>query len=113
MIDQRVRKLTPEFATYTISKAGLWALTQTAAQAGAACPGQCDRPRPDRDRHAAVGGAFRRPARRDDPEARLQPREIRVALRFILASPGLTGQLLCVDGGQHLGWKTPDIVGVE
>ena len=26
MIDQRVRKLTPEFMTYTIAKMGLWAL---------------------------------------------------------------------------------------
>lgn len=33
MIDQRVRKLTPEFMTYTIAKMGLWAFTQTAAQA--------------------------------------------------------------------------------
>ena len=32
IIDQRVRKLTPEFATYTIAKMGLWALTRTAAQ---------------------------------------------------------------------------------
>jgi NAD(P)-dependent dehydrogenase (short-subunit alcohol dehydrogenase family) len=33
MIDQRVRKLTPEFMTYTIAKMGLWALTRTSAQA--------------------------------------------------------------------------------
>jgi NAD(P)-dependent dehydrogenase (short-subunit alcohol dehydrogenase family) len=33
MIDQRVRKLTPEFMSYTIAKMGLWALTRTSAQA--------------------------------------------------------------------------------
>ena len=39
--------------------------------------------------------------------------EIVTALRFILDSPGLTGQLLCVDGGQHLAWQTPDVLGLE
>ncbi|MGB1235901.1 MAG: SDR family oxidoreductase, partial [Planktomarina sp.] len=33
MVDQRVQKLTPEFMTYTLAKMGLWALTQTSAQA--------------------------------------------------------------------------------
>jgi NAD(P)-dependent dehydrogenase (short-subunit alcohol dehydrogenase family) len=41
------------------------------------------------------------------------PAEICAAMRFILESPGLTGQLLCMDGGQHLAWKTPDVLGVE
>ncbi|MEL6793952.1 MAG: short-chain dehydrogenase, partial [Pseudomonadota bacterium] len=34
-------------------------------------------------------------------------------LRFILASPSFTGQMLAIDGGQHLAWETPDVVGVE
>lgn len=114
MIDQRVRKLTPEFATYTISKAALWALTQTAAQGlaphvrvNAIGPG----PTVIGTRQSAGHFAAQRAGtilRRGS-----NPAEIRLALRFILQSPGLTGQLLCVDGGQHLGWKTPDIVGVE
>jgi NAD(P)-dependent dehydrogenase (short-subunit alcohol dehydrogenase family) len=33
IIDQRVWRLTPEFFSYTISKAGLWTATQTLAQA--------------------------------------------------------------------------------
>ncbi|CAN0602253.1 unnamed protein product, partial [Ectocarpus sp. 12 AP-2014] len=33
MVDQRVRKLTPFFMSYTVAKMGLWALTQTSAQA--------------------------------------------------------------------------------
>jgi NAD(P)-dependent dehydrogenase (short-subunit alcohol dehydrogenase family) len=41
------------------------------------------------------------------------PAEICAALRFILDAPGLTGQLLCIDGGQHLAWQTPDVLGVE
>ncbi len=39
--------------------------------------------------------------------------EICKALDFILEIKGLTGQLLCMDGGQHLAWETPDVLGVE
>ena len=35
------------------------------------------------------------------------------ALDYLLAARAVTGQLLCVDGGQHLGWQTPDVLGVE
>lgn len=41
------------------------------------------------------------------------PEEIADALAFILRMPGLTGQVLCIDGGQHLAWETPDVLGVE
>ncbi|SPF79760.1 SDR family oxidoreductase [Pseudoprimorskyibacter insulae] len=114
MIDQRVRKLTPEFMTYTIAKMGLWAFTQTAAQGLA-----------PRVRVNAIGpGPTLRGGRQtEDHFARQRastvlqrgsnPADIVAALGFFLDSPGVTGQLLCVDGGQHLGWKTPDILGVE
>ena len=114
MVDQRVRKLTPEFATYTIAKMGLWALTRTAAQGLA-----------PHVRVNAIGPGPTLIAARQSPghfagqrvntvlERGSNPEEIRTALRFLLDSPGFTGQLLCVDGGQHLGWKTPDIRGLE
>ena len=41
------------------------------------------------------------------------PDEIAAALGFILDAPGLTGQVICIDGGQHLAWRTPDVLGVE
>jgi NAD(P)-dependent dehydrogenase (short-subunit alcohol dehydrogenase family) len=41
------------------------------------------------------------------------PDEIVSALRYLVAAPSVTGQILCVDGGQHLGWRTPDILGRE
>ena len=41
------------------------------------------------------------------------PADIVRALEYFLDAPAVTGQLLCVDGGQHLGWRTPDIQGVE
>jgi NAD(P)-dependent dehydrogenase (short-subunit alcohol dehydrogenase family) len=41
------------------------------------------------------------------------PADITAALGYFLDAPGITGQLLCVDGGQHLAWETPDVLGVE
>lgn len=114
MIDQRVRKLTPEFMSYTLAKMGLWALTQTAAQALA-----------PQIRVNAIGpGPTLQGARQSDSHFANQrdatilkrgsnPVDITAAMAFILDSPSLTGQLLCIDGGQHLGWQTPDVLGVE
>lgn len=114
MIDQRVRKLTPEFTTYTIAKAALWTLTQTAAQAlapnirvNAIGPGPTlQGGRQDADKFARQREAtlLNRGANPDD---------IRGALGYFLHSRAVTGQLLCIDGGQHLAWETPDVVGVE
>ncbi len=114
MIDQRVQKLTPEFMTYTLAKMGLWALTRTAAQALA----------PSIRVNAIGPGPTLQGARQSlDHFARQRsntvlgrganPADITAALGFFMDSPGVTGQLICVDGGQHLGWKTPDILGVE
>ena len=41
------------------------------------------------------------------------PSDITHALGYFLDAPAVTGQLLCIDGGQHLGWQTPDVLGVE
>lgn len=114
MIDQRVRKLTPEFMTYTIAKMGLWAFTQTAAQGLAPYV-----------RVNAIGpGPTLQGARQSRDHFKLQrentilkrganPSDITAALGYFLDAPAVTGQLLCVDGGQHLGWQTPDVLGVE
>lgn len=112
MIDQRVRKLTPEFMTYTISKLGLWTLTQTSAQAlaprirvNAIGPGPTligARQSEDHFARQRAGTVLGRGADAGD---------IVAALDYFLNAPAVTGQLLCVDGGQHLGWKTPDVIG--
>jgi NAD(P)-dependent dehydrogenase (short-subunit alcohol dehydrogenase family) len=114
MIDQRVRKLTPEFMTYTLAKTGLWALTQTTAQAlapqirvNAIGPGPTLQGSRQSDTHFADqrrNTVLRRGA---------NPTDITAALGYFLDAPSVTGQLLCVDGGQHLGWQTPDVLGVE
>lgn len=114
MVDQRVLKLTPEFATYTIAKMGLWALTRTAAQGlaphvrvNAIGPGPTMKGLRQSEAHFAGQRAATILGRGSGPE------EIAAAMAFILDSPGLTGQILCIDGGQHLGWRTPDVLGVE
>lgn len=114
IIDQRVRKLTPEFATYTIAKMGLWALTRTAAQAlapairvNAIGPGPTIRGTRQSPEHFAAQRAA------TVLERGANPAEICAALRYLIDAPGVTGQLICVDGGQHLGWQTPDVLGVE
>lgn len=114
MVDQRVRKLTPEFMTYTLAKMGLWALTQTSARAlapairvNAIGPG----PTLQGGRQSAEHFAKQRAA--TVLERGSNPADIVAALGYFLDSPAVTGQLLCVDGGQHLAWETPDVVGVE
>ncbi|MBY6202606.1 SDR family oxidoreductase [Maritalea mobilis] len=114
MIDQRVRKLTPEFMTYTIAKMGLWAFTRTAAQAlaphvrvNAIGPGPTMQGARQSDEHFANQRAATVLERGADPQA------ICEALRYFLSARAVTGQLICVDGGQHLAWKTPDVLGVE
>jgi NAD(P)-dependent dehydrogenase (short-subunit alcohol dehydrogenase family) len=114
MVDQRVQKLTPEFMTYTLAKMGLWALTQTSAQAlapairvNAIGPGPTMIGARQTPQHFATQRAntiLKRGA---------NPADITAALGYFLDAPAVTGQLLCVDGGQHLGWKTADIIGVE
>lgn len=114
MIDQRVHKLTPEFMSYTIAKMGLWALTRTAAQAlaphvrvNAIGPG----PTLQGARQTAAHFARQRAATILKRGA--DTKGICDALRYFLEARAVTGQLICVDGGQHLGWETPDVLGVE
>ena len=105
LLDQRVWSLTPYFVSYTLSKAGLWTLTQTMALAlaprirvngigpGPALPS----PRQSAEEFATQCATM--PLRRGT-----SPQEIATALRFILSAPAVTGQMIALDGGQHLGW---------
>ena len=114
MVDQRVLKPTPEFMTYSLAKAGLWWLTRTMAQALA----------PDIRVNAIGPGPTLRGGRQSESHFARQraatilqrgagPEDVCAALGYLLDAPSVTGQLLCVDGGQHLGWQTPDVLGVE
>ena len=114
MVDQRVLKLTPEFMTYTIAKMGLWAMTQTTARAlapsirvNAIGPGPTLQGSRQSSEHFAAQRAATILGRGANPS------DITAALGYFLDSPAITGQLLCVDGGQHLAWETADVLGVE
>jgi NAD(P)-dependent dehydrogenase (short-subunit alcohol dehydrogenase family) len=114
MVDQRVLKPTPEFMTYSLAKAGLWSLTRTTAQAlapdirvNAIGPG----PTMQGARQTAAHFAAQRSATILQRGA--NPADVTAALGYFLDAPSVTGQLICVDGGQHLGWKTPDVIGTE
>lgn len=114
MIDQRVRKLTPEFMTYTLAKMGLWAMTQTTARALApAIRVNGIGPGPTLQGGRQSAQHFEEQRKNTVLERGSNPADITAALGYFLDAPAVTGQLLCVDGGQHLGWETPDVIGVE
>lgn len=111
LIDQRVFKLTPEHFSYTLAKSALLAATRTMAQALAPAI-----------RVNGIGPGPTLPNVADGPEGMAQeaagvplgravdPREIAEAVLFLVRARAVTGQMLAVDSGQHIGWRTPDIV---
>ena len=108
ILDQRVENLTPYFTSYTLSKSALWTLTKTTAAALA-----------PNIRVNAIGPGPTLPSIRQsklqfDKQVALTPLAVQVDLeeicntvRFILATGSMTGQLLSIDSGQHLGWAQP------
>lgn len=108
IVDERVWNLTPHFVSYTVSKAGLWTLTQTLALALA-----------PRIRVNAIGPGPVLPSPRQSDESFTRqfratplarpatPEEIAAAVRFLLETPSITGQMIALDSGQHLGWTFP------
>ena len=113
LIDQRVWRLTPMFFSYTLAKSALWTATQTLAQALAPRIRVCGiGPGPTLANERQTPADFRR-----QTDAVLLKRgpdlnEIAGAVRFIIETRSYTGQMLALDGGQHLAWETPDVVGV-
>ncbi len=114
IIDQRVLKPTPQFISYSLCKAGLYWLTTTLAQALG----------PDiRVNAVGPGPTLRNPRQSEEDFARqrdatilkhgAEPTDIAPAVRYLLGADAVTGQMLAVDGGQHLIWQTPDVQGPE
>jgi NAD(P)-dependent dehydrogenase (short-subunit alcohol dehydrogenase family) len=114
LLDQRLLKPTPQFLSYSTSKAGLAWLTVTLAQALA----------PRIRVNAVAPGPTLRNVRQSEVDFRRQqeatllgrgatPEEIAAAVRYLLEARGITGQTIAVDGGQHLLWQTPDITKTE
>jgi NAD(P)-dependent dehydrogenase (short-subunit alcohol dehydrogenase family) len=106
MLDQRVWSLTPHFVSYSVSKAGLWALTQQLALALA-----------PRIRVVGIGPGpalpsakqtetqFARQCARTPLRRGTSPEEVAYAVVALLHMPAVTGQMLALDGGQHLDWS--------
>lgn len=111
ILDQRVWRPNPQFFSYSLSKAALWHATQTMAQALA-----------PRIRVNAIGpgptlasvhqkpGEFEMEASATLLGRAVTPAAIAAALRYLIDATAVTGQMIAVDSGQHLAWRTPDII---
>lgn len=111
IVDQRVWKLTPQYYSYTLSKAALLTATTTMAQTLA-----------PRLRVNAVGPGPTFPNPHDGEDGlmleagntllrrRVMAQEIAETVLYLARAESVTGQMIAVDAGQHLAWRTPDIV---
>jgi len=112
LLDQRVLKPNPQFFSYAVSKSALWTATRMAAQALA-----------PRIRVNGIGPGptlasvhqshddFAREAAATPLQKPVDPDQIARALRYLIDAHAVTGQMIAVDAGQHLAWRTPDIAG--
>lgn len=113
IIDQRVWKLNPKFISYTLSKAALWTATQTMAQALAP--------------HIRVNAIGPGPTMQGERQERIDFEqqvdglllkrgpdlaEFGNTIRYLWQTRSITGQMIALDGGQHLAWETPDVTGM-
>ncbi len=113
LVDQRVLRANPRHFSYTLAKSALWTATRTMAQAfadrgvrvNAVGPGPV-LPNPHEGdagfSHEVDGVPLRRA---------VHPDEVAAAVLYLAEARGVTGQMIAVDAGQHLGWRTPDVVG--
>ena len=110
IIDQRVLKPTPQFLSYSISKAGLYWLTTTLAQGmGPRIRVNAVGPGPTLKNPRQADSDFNRQRDATILKHGADPADIGGAVRYLLEAEAVTGQMLAVDGGQHLIWQTPDV----
>lgn len=113
MIDQRVWRPNPNFFSYALSKATLWNATRTLAQAlapkvrvNAIGPGPAIRSerQSEADFARQIDGLLLKRGPGMD--------EFGATVRYFYDNPSITGQMIALDGGQHLAWETPDVAGI-
>ena len=111
LLDQRVLKPTPQFFSYALAKAALWEATRMMAQ------GLAPRirvngigPGPTLPSAHQSAADFAAEAANIPLQRRATPDEIAQALTYLIDARSVTGQMIAVDGGQHLSWRTPDII---
>ena len=108
ILDQRVWNLTPHFLSYTLIKTGLWTLTQTLALALAPrIRVNGIGPGPTLKNERQTDAQFQRQQNSVPLRRGASSEEVARAVRFIIESPSMTGQMIALDGGQHLGWAQP------
>ena len=112
LIDQRVLRPTPQYFSYTLTKAALWTATRTMAQAFAERGVRVNAVGPGPVLPNATDGdaGFTREAQGVPLHRAVDPDEIAAAVLYLAEARGVTGQMIAVDAGQHLGWRTPDVV---
>jgi NAD(P)-dependent dehydrogenase (short-subunit alcohol dehydrogenase family) len=105
LLDQKVLRPDPEYFSYTIAKAALWTATQTMAQAlaprirvNAIAPG------PVLKSQGQGQAAFERECRATVLRRAVDAEDVTAAIRFLLDTPSITGQMIALDAGQHLAW---------
>ncbi len=111
IIDQRIFKLTPFFFSYTLSKTGLQTLTKTSAmdlapniRVNAVAPGPTIKNKRQTESH------FKKQWKSLILKGKVETKHICETVKYFINNDSVTGQIISVDGGQSLAWKTPDII---
>ncbi len=111
IIDQRIKKLTPYFFSYTLSKAALGTLTETAAmklgpniRVNGISPGPTMKNKRQSDKH------FKAQWKSTILKRKVDINDICSLIKYYIKSDSVTGQIMSVDSGQSLAYKTPDIL---
>jgi len=114
IIDQRVFKLTPFFFSYTLSKSGLQTLTKTSAMSLAPnirvngiAPGPTIKNKRQTEKH------FKKQYKSLILKKKVDPENICETVKYFINNDNITGQIISVDGGQSIAWKTPDIINTK
>ena len=114
IIDQRVFKLDPFFLSYTLSKSALYSLTKTSAMSlapnirvNAIAPGPTIKNKRQSTKH------FKKQYLSTLLKKSVDKKEICSAIKFFITNKSITGQVIIIDSGQSLNWKTPDMIGIK
>jgi len=114
MVDQRAWRTAPTYFSYQMSKSALWAATRVMAQALA----------PRIRVNAIAPGPVLKSSNQDDADFAAQVRHVPLrrvpalaefgrTVRYLVENRSITGQMIGLDGGQHLVWDTPDMAEFE
>lgn len=111
ILDQRVWRPTPQFFSYTLTKSALWTATRTTAQTfaprlrvNAVGPG------PVLPNETQGSDGFAREVAGLPLQRAVPPEAIAEAVVYLIRARHVTGQMIAVDSGQHIGWRTPDVI---